>query len=157
MLSHTFIRVLPCTLNLIFIEVAPKKMIFLFFYTRFLAAAHRNKFESMRPSLQRWLRQGLYLVKSCKNIADFVSYITNQEVQYGHGSLKCEVLNEQIDDYCAAFYSPEIIKAIQKTTQVAFDIGVDATFNILPKIFFPKKTRKKQFVTVMIKYRTQVP
>ena len=73
----------------------------------------------MRPSLQRWLWEGLEIVRSCKDISAFVSYITINDVKYGHGSLKCEVLNDNSDDYCAAFYSLEMIPAISKAREVA--------------------------------------
>ena len=109
----------------------------------------------MRPSLQRWLRQGIYIAK-CKSIEEFVTYITNNTISYGHGTLEPKVLDESTENYCLALYSPEIIKAINESIEVAFDIGVDATFSIIPKALFPKRSRRKQFLTIMADYRTKV-
>ena len=109
----------------------------------------------MRPSLQRWLRQGIYIAK-CKGIEDFAAYISKNTISYGHGTLEAKVLNKNTEDYSLALYSPEIIKAINESVEVAFDIGVDATFSIIPKALFPKRSRRKQFLTIMADYRTKV-
>ena len=120
-----------------------------------MSAAKRFDFDHMRPFLNRWLRRGLYIAK-CKSLPEFVKFVTGNEISYGHGTLKCEVLNSNPNHYSVAMYSPEIIDLLNESHEVAVEIGVNATFNIIPKIFFPRKTQKKQFLTVMVHYRTKV-
>ena len=59
------------------------------------------------------------------------------------GTLKSELLINEKDNTCLAFYSPEIIKIINKSRETAFDIGADATFQFLPKRLFKNGSRKK--------------
>lgn len=118
-------------------------------------AATRVSFDEMRPSLQRWLRQGINVAHS-KSLKDFAEYLTKNDLSYIAGVLKSEILNHDPENYCLAMYSPEICNFLLHSDEISFDVHADATFDIIPKTLFPSKTRKKQFLTIMLVYRTKV-
>ena len=102
--------------------------------------------------MQRWLEDKID-IRNPEELFDFGEIIDDAELEYTYGTLKCEIL----DDESIFIYCPKLLERLQNITdQDSFDLHVDGTYFAIPKSIFPKKSRKKQFLTLMVEYGSKV-
>ena len=86
------------------------------------------------------------------NLIDYHNKVNERKFKYTDKSvLSSKILINKPHNVCIALYSKKLIKILKESRDKIEDIYVDATFDAVPSDLFPKKSRRKQFLTLMIK------
>lgn len=114
------------------------------------------KFKHLRKTAERWLADKIDLKGNPVDLADLGDKINDAKLKYSNGSLKCIVLE---NDVGILKYSPELLEHLANVPDQkpeGFQLHADGTYYSIPNSVFPKKCRKKQFLTLMVTYHNIV-